>query len=83
MDTTDDNELFVTEQAADFLGLSVSWMMKARVTGDGPPFAKLSRRVMYRKSDLIAWVSERICNSTSEYEIEALRRHAERKGPAE
>ncbi|WP_426414171.1 hypothetical protein [Bradyrhizobium ganzhouense] len=37
-----------------------------RVTGEGPPFAKLGRRVVYRQSDLDAWTASRVRTSTSE-----------------
>jgi hypothetical protein len=32
----------------------------------GPPFAKLGRRVVYRREDLDAWLTERRRSSTSE-----------------
>jgi predicted DNA-binding transcriptional regulator AlpA len=52
-------------QAAQYLGLSASTLNKLRLTGDGPPYYKLSRRVVYRQSDLIAWLESHRRLSTS------------------
>lgn len=55
-----------TSGAARRTGLSISTLEKARLTGTGPQYCKLGRRVVYRISDLDEWVSARIINSTSE-----------------
>lgn len=52
--------------ASQRIGLSVSTLQKYRVTGAGPRFGKLGRRVVYRIADLDAWLSARIVSSTSE-----------------
>ena len=55
-------------QAADHLRVSKNHLDKLRVSGRGPPFARLGRRkVLYRRSDLDKWVDERIYKSTSQY----------------
>ena len=54
------------EQAATHLGLSVSSLNKFRLTGGGPRYAKLSRRVAYRQCDLDAWLASRMRTSTSD-----------------
>ena len=55
-------------QAADYLRVSKNHLDKLRVSGRGPPFARLGRRkVLYRRSDLDKWVDERIYGSTSQY----------------
>jgi predicted DNA-binding transcriptional regulator AlpA len=46
-----------TRQAAEYLSLSASVMEKMRVRGDGPPYAKLGRMVIYNIGDLDAWVN--------------------------
>lgn len=51
--------------AAQYLGLSASTLNKLRLTGDGPPYYKLSRRVVYRQSDLDAWLESHRRYSTS------------------
>jgi len=53
-----------TPQAAEYLGLSASVMEKMRLRGDGPPYAKLGRLVIYDVSDLDAWVNARKRTST-------------------
>lgn len=48
------------EEAGRILGLSPSTLAKWRMTGDGPPFQKLSARcVRYAVADLEAWMASR------------------------
>lgn len=53
-------------EAADYLGLKTATLNKWRVYGDGPPFIKIGRIIQYRKSDLDAFLNERLMRSTSE-----------------
>ncbi len=53
------------DQAARRLGLSTSWLNKARITGGGPPYLKLGRRVFYSLGDLEDWVASRRRRNTS------------------
>ena len=53
-------------EAAAFLGLSASTLNKLRLSGDGPRYLKLGRRVLYDIRDLEVWASERRRNHTSE-----------------
>jgi hypothetical protein len=46
-----------TVAAAEHIGVSASFLEKRRCTGDGPPFLKIGARVMYRLTDLDAWLS--------------------------
>jgi predicted DNA-binding transcriptional regulator AlpA len=55
-----------TPEAARYVALSESTLTKMRLTGDGPPFVKLSRAVAYRKTDLDAWLAARVHRSTSD-----------------
>ena len=41
-----------TRGAAVYVGLSASTLNKLRITGDGPTFIKLGRKVVYRLEDL-------------------------------
>jgi hypothetical protein len=59
-------DLFTTEQAAARLGLAVGTLAKMRVSGEGPPFHKVGRRVMYSEPDLVAWINARRRRSTSD-----------------
>jgi predicted DNA-binding transcriptional regulator AlpA len=58
--------LLTAKDAADRLRLSPSWLAKARMRGDGPPFVKLGRSVRYRESALANWIRTRTRYSTSE-----------------
>jgi predicted DNA-binding transcriptional regulator AlpA len=42
-------------QAADYLGLSKSFLDKARCYGTGPAYIKLGNSVIYNTDDLDAW----------------------------
>ncbi len=44
-------------QAAEYVGLSKSYLDKARCFGTGPAFAKLGATVIYSTDDLDAWVA--------------------------
>ena len=61
-----DEHLFTAREAADFLRLSLSWLAKARMRGDGPPYVKLGRSVRYREGALVQWLKSRARLSTSE-----------------
>lgn len=63
-----------TNGAACFLGtdesgqplISPRTLEKWRITGTGPRFSKLGRRVCYTREDLLAWAASRLRMSTSE-----------------
>lgn len=55
-----------TAGASRHTGLSMSLLEKMRVTGTGPRYCKLGRRVVYRIADLDEWMNTRIVRSTSE-----------------
>jgi hypothetical protein len=61
-----DLELLTTKEAARFLKLSVSFLAKARMRGDGPRYRKLSRSVRYTKPDLLLWLKACAKTSTAE-----------------
>ena len=62
--------LLTRREAAARLGLSVSWLAKAAMSGGGPRFIKLGKsrqaHVRYRVSDIDAWIEMVGLNSTSE-----------------
>jgi len=58
--------LLTAKDAAGFLRLSPSWLAKARMRGDGPPYVKLGRAVRYGESALAKWTRTRTRFSTSE-----------------
>lgn len=61
-----------TREAAEFLKLSPRTLERMRVEGCGPRFLKAGRsiraKVLYRPSDVRAWVEAITYQSTSEYE---------------
>jgi predicted DNA-binding transcriptional regulator AlpA len=52
--------------AADYVGLSESTLNKLRMTGAGPRFLKLGRRILYDTSALDDWMGARERVSTSD-----------------
>jgi len=55
-----------TQHAAMVSGLSASTLAKRRMTGDGPPYFKVGRKVLYEKAALIAWLESHRRRNTSE-----------------
>lgn len=67
-DASDDDVTETTREHAAFLGLSPEWLEVGRVRGYGPPFFKLSpRMVRYRRGTTREWLQARMHFSTSEY----------------
>ena len=54
------------KSAADRLGLSPSTLAKLRLSGNGPAYCKLGRRVVYRLEALDAFLKANERRSTSE-----------------
>lgn len=59
-------EYLDTISTARLLGLSARTLEKWRVTGGGPPYIRLGRRVVYSVEDLRAYVESRRRTSTSD-----------------
>jgi len=55
-----------TGRAADYVGYAESTLEKKRLTGDGPPFIRLGRAIVYDPRDLDAWLAARRATSTSD-----------------
>jgi len=53
-------------EAATLLGLAPSTLAKLRLSGNGPIYCKLGRRVVYRREDLEAWLQSRLARDTSD-----------------
>ena len=54
------------EAAATYVNLSVSTMNKLRLTGGGPEYSKIGRRVSYSMGALDTWVGLNLRRNTSE-----------------
>ena len=58
--------LLHSPDAAKMLGLSISWLAKSRLRGDGPRYTKIGRAVRYPESSLREYIKSRMRGSTSE-----------------
>ncbi len=58
--------LLTARDAANLLRLSPSWLAKARMRGDGPPYVKLGRSIRYTETGILQWMRPRQRFSTSE-----------------
>jgi hypothetical protein len=55
-----------THRAAEYVGLSASTLEKLRLSGGGPYFIKLGKRVAYHVDDLDSWLAANRRGSTSD-----------------
>ncbi len=58
--------LWSPEKAAAYLSMTPGWLAKLRMSGGGPRYVKMARRVFYRRTDLDAWTAARVIASTSQ-----------------
>jgi hypothetical protein len=64
--TTSTIVLLTAKDAAKLLKVSLSWLAKARMRGDGPAYVKVCRSIRYTEAGLIQWMKSRQRLSTSE-----------------
>jgi predicted DNA-binding transcriptional regulator AlpA len=62
----DFSPLLTAKEAAVRLKVSLSWLAKARMRGDGPPYICIGRSIRYAEAALIQWMKSRQRLSTSE-----------------
>ena len=58
--------LLTPKETADRLRVSLSWLAKARMRRDGPPFTRVGRNVRYADAALIQWMRSQQRLSTAE-----------------
>jgi predicted DNA-binding transcriptional regulator AlpA len=58
--------LHTPKDAARLLKVSLSWLAKARMRGDGPPYIRVGRSIRYAEAALVQWMKSRQRLSTSE-----------------
>jgi hypothetical protein len=58
--------LMTPKEAASVLKVSYSWLSKARMRGDGPPYIRVGRSIRYAEAALIQWMKSKQRSSTSE-----------------
>lgn len=61
-----ESEFLKTKEAAAFYRRSPAFLEKKRCEGGGPRYIKCGRSILYRRSDLEAWLKDREFTSTSE-----------------
>ena len=57
--------LLTSKEAARLLNLSVSWLAKRRLAGDGPAYIKMGGAVRYSQAALEQWMKAQQRMSTS------------------
>jgi len=60
------DELMRPDRAAEYIDCSTSKLAKDRLRGDGIPFVKFGRLVLYSKAAIDKYLAERTRRSTSE-----------------
>jgi predicted DNA-binding transcriptional regulator AlpA len=63
------DRLMTVVETAAYLRVSKSYLDKARLSGDGPRFIKIGRKIVYRVIDVDDWLQQRQFHSTSQYEV--------------
>jgi predicted DNA-binding transcriptional regulator AlpA len=58
--------LLTAAEAARIPKVSLSWLAKARMRGDGPPYIRVGRSIRYTEAALLQWMKSRQRLSTSE-----------------
>lgn len=66
----DNDEEFSPESLEAILGVSKSWLQKMRSEGGGIPFSKVHyRKIIYKKSDVLAYIERKRVQSTSQMAV--------------
>ena len=58
--------LLTPKETAARLKVSTSWLAKARMRGDGPPYIPIGRSIRYAEAAVVQWMKSRQRLSTSE-----------------
>ena len=59
-------EHLTSRELAAYLNRHRNWPAEARMRGDGPPFLKLGRMVLYRRADIEQWLAAGRRTSTAQ-----------------
>ena len=51
-------ELMDTKALSRWSKMSIAFWNRRRCSGDGPPYLKCSRKVLYRRTDVEAWLDQ-------------------------
>jgi hypothetical protein len=74
MPESDDDPTLDVKSTARFTGVAVATLAKMRCVGGSPVFIKAGRKVLYRRSDLIAWLNARRASNTAQAAVSLPRR---------
>ena len=67
-----DPALLTEADAAKLLAFTPRFLQARRIRGNGPPFVRISSRaIRYRRSDLLAWIEDRVRTSTADAGMDA------------
>jgi predicted DNA-binding transcriptional regulator AlpA len=58
--------LLTAKDVAGRFKVSLSWLAKARMRGDGPPYIRIGRSIRYAEAATVQWMKSRQRLSTSE-----------------
>jgi predicted DNA-binding transcriptional regulator AlpA len=58
--------MLTPKETASVFKVSLSWLAKARMRGDGPPFMRIGHSIRYSEAALHQWMKSRQRLSTSE-----------------
>jgi predicted DNA-binding transcriptional regulator AlpA len=58
--------LLTPKETAQLLRVSLSWLAKSRMRGDGPVFIRIGRAIRYSEVAIIQWMKSNRRTSTSE-----------------
>lgn len=73
MQAIDPDELWTPKRLADYLFKTEAALAQMRHRGDGPKFIKANGRILYRLSDIRAWLDANTAQSTSDVNTETIR----------
>jgi predicted DNA-binding transcriptional regulator AlpA len=62
----ENDRLLTPKEAAQLLRLSLSWLAKRRMAGDGPPFLRIGRSIRYSEFAMRRWAKSRERFSTAQ-----------------
>src|SRR2546421_1809919 len=62
------SQTLTSPEAAEYIGLSDSWMRQSRMPGrvGSPPFLRCGRSIRYLRADLDRWLEQRRCSPGGE-----------------
>jgi hypothetical protein len=59
------DDIYTTEQAAEFLGYAPGTLENWRLTNTGPRYLKPAGKVFYKKEDLVDWLENNKSGETT------------------